>query len=160
MARSLLFHSTMTTLPDARPPTGLTDAEPAFLDALGERLRKVIGWLYEGFSSAAVRAYVLVVGVKTLWGRAALFAVPVLALPPLAIAAGLVHHVYFDRSGLPTLDAFVRFEPPTIGEVLDARGKVLIELAREYRRVVSYDEVPLILRQAILATEDKNFFSH
>jgi membrane peptidoglycan carboxypeptidase len=37
---------------------------------------------------------------------------------------------------------------------------VLIELAREYRRVVSYDEVTLILRQAILATEDKNFFSH
>jgi hypothetical protein len=68
--------------------------------------------------------------------------------------------VYFDRSGLPSLDAFVRFEPPTIGEVHDARGKVLIELAREYRRVVSYDEVPLILRQAILATEDKNFFSH
>jgi penicillin-binding protein 1A len=37
---------------------------------------------------------------------------------------------------------------------------MLIELAREYRRVVSYDEVPVILRQAILATEDKNFFSH
>ena len=30
---------------------------------------------------------------------------------------------------------------------------MLIELAREYRRVVTYDEVPLILRQAILAAE-------
>ena len=79
---------------------------------------------------------------------------------PLLAAAGLVHHVYFDRSGLPDLEPFIRFEPPTIGEVYDARGKVLIELAREYRRVVSYDEVPLILRQAILAAEDKNFFSH
>ena len=37
---------------------------------------------------------------------------------------------------------------------------MLIELAREYRRVVSYDEVPPILRHAILAAEDKNFFSH
>jgi membrane carboxypeptidase/penicillin-binding protein len=37
---------------------------------------------------------------------------------------------------------------------------VLIELAREHRRVVSWDEMPLILRQAILAAEDKNFFSH
>jgi penicillin-binding protein 1A len=84
-------------------------------------------------------------------------------LPPGADAApgaGLVHEIYFDRSGLPDLEAFLRFEPPTTGQVRDARGEVLIELAREYRRVVSYDEVPSILRQAILAAEDKNFLSH
>jgi penicillin-binding protein 1A len=98
--------------------------------------------------------------LRARWGRAALFAVPVLALPPLGLAGGLAHHVYFDRSGLPSIDAFVRFEPPTTGQVRDARGELLIELAREYRRVVTYDEVPPILRQAILATEDKNFFSH
>src|SRR6185295_5050697 len=60
----------------------------------------------------------------------------------------------------PDLDSFLRFEPPTIGEIYDDRGKVLIQLAREYRRVVSYDEIPLILREAILSAEDKNFFSH
>jgi penicillin-binding protein 1A len=76
------------------------------------------------------------------------------------VAAGFVHHVYFDRRGLPDLDSFLRFEPPAIGEIYDDRGKVLIELAREYRRVVSYDDVPVILRQAILAAEDRNFFSH
>ena len=37
---------------------------------------------------------------------------------------------------------------------------MLIELAREYRRIVTYDEVPPVLRHAILAAEDKNFFSH
>ena len=86
-----------------------------------------------------------------------------LALPLglfLLLATGLVHRVYFDRSDLPDLEAFLRFEPPTIGVVYDGRGQVLIELAREYRRVVSYDEVPFILREAILAAEDKNFFSH
>ena len=36
----------------------------------------------------------------------------------------------------------------------------MIQLAREYRRVVTYDEVPLVMRQAILAAEDKNFHSH
>jgi len=93
--------------------------------------------------------------------RAALLAV---ALPPVALllftGAWLVHHVYFGRAGLPDLDSFIRFELPTTGVVRDVHGKVLIELAREYRRVVTYDEVPLILRQAILAAEDKNFFSH
>ncbi len=85
-------------------------------------------------------------------------------LAPVALflvpAVWLVHHVYFDRSGLPNLESFIRFEPPTTGVVRDAHGTVLIELAREYRRVVTYDEVPPILRQAILAAEDRSFFSH
>ena len=77
-------------------------------------------------------------------------------LPPVA----LVFHVYVDCSGLPDLGPFIRFETPRIGEVYDARGNVLIELAREYRRTVSYDQVPKVLRDAILAAEDKNFLSH
>jgi penicillin-binding protein 1A len=98
--------------------------------------------------------------LRSAWSRRAVrFGVPPLALL-LLLAAGTVHHVYFDRSGLPDLESFLRFEPPRIGEIYDDQGKVLIELAREYRRVVSYDEVPPILREAILAAEDKNFFSH
>jgi penicillin-binding protein 1A len=61
---------------------------------------------------------------------------------------------------LPDIEPFIRFTPPAIGEVYDARGAVLIRLAREYRRVVSYDEVPPVLRHAILSAEDKNFFTH
>jgi len=83
-----------------------------------------------------------------------------LSLLLLLLATALIHHVYFDRSSLPDLEPFIRFEPPTTGMVYDAQGKVLIELAGEYRKVVSYDDVPVILRQAILAAEDKNFFSH
>jgi penicillin-binding protein 1A len=71
----------------------------------------------------------------------------------------LVHHINFDRGDLPELAPFVLFQPPTTGEVTDARGEVVIQPAREYRRVVTYDEVPLVVRQAILAAEDKNFHS-
>ena len=86
---------------------------------------------------------------------------PLLALLLLVLATGkLAHHIYFDRSGLPDLEPFIRFELSTVGKVYDARGTVLVELAREYRRVVSYDEVPPVLRHAILAAEDKNFFAH
>ena len=66
----------------------------------------------------------------------------------LLLSAGFIHHVYFDRSGLPDIERFIRFELPTTGKVYDTQGKVLIEVAREYRRVVSYDEVPVIVRQA------------
>ena len=78
----------------------------------------------------------------------------------LLLAAALAHHVYFDRRGLPDLEPFLRFEPPAIGEIYDDRGLVLIQMAREYRRVVPYEGVPAVLRDAILAAEDRNFFSH
>ena len=84
-----------------------------------------------------------------------------MVLLPLVLATGgVVHHIYVDRSGVPDLAPFIRFELPTIGKVYDAQGMVLVELAREYRQVVSYEEVPPVLRQAILSAEDKNFFTH
>jgi penicillin-binding protein 1A len=93
--------------------------------------------------------------------RAVLLAVAFLPVVLILFpGAWLVYHVYFDRTGMPDLESFIRFEPPTTGVVRDVHGTVLIELAREYRQVVTYDEVPLILRQAIMAAEDNRFFSH
>jgi len=97
---------------------------------------------------------------RSIWARRGVLATASLLVLTLLPVSRLVHEIYFDRSDLPDLEAFLRFEPPTIGAIRDTRGEVLIELAREYRRVVSYDEVPPILRQAILAAEDKNFLSH
>jgi len=91
---------------------------------------------------------------------AALVSLVVLVVLPLALSIGLLHRLYFDRSDLPNLDAFIRFEPPAIGEVRDTQGQVLIELATEYRRILAFEDVPPIVRQAILSAEDKNFFSH
>ena len=87
-----------------------------------------------------------------------------LALAPVVLAflptVAIGYHLYFDQRDLPDLEPLIRFEVPTTGQVFDARGKILITLAVEHRQVVSYHEVPVILRQAILAAEDKNFFSH
>ena len=70
------------------------------------------------------------------------------------------YHVYFDRSDLPDIEPFARFEFPTIGTVYDANGQPLIELAKEYRKITKYQDIPPIVRDAIIATEDKRFFSH
>src|ERR1051326_8041876 len=83
-----------------------------------------------------------------------------LAYVLLIPVVGLVHHIYFDRRLLPDFEAFIRFEIDATGRIRDARGEVLVEVARENRRVVTYDEIPAVLRDAILAAEDKNFFSH
>ena len=69
-------------------------------------------------------------------------------------------HIYFNRRNLPDLGPFTRFEFSTIGHVYDAGGRPLMELAREYRDIARYEDIPPIVRQAILAAEDKRFFSH
>jgi penicillin-binding protein 1A len=79
-----------------------------------------------------------------------------LLLPP----AGVLGYVYLNDDNLPDLESFIRFELPTTGMILDAEGELLIEVAREYRRRIEYDDLPRILRQAILAAEDRDFFSH
>lgn len=77
-----------------------------------------------------------------------------------SIVGATFHYVYFDRTNLPDVKPFIRFEVPTIGHVYDANGLPLIELAREYRQIITYEDIPPVVRHAILATEDRNFFSH
>ena len=71
-----------------------------------------------------------------------------------------LHHVFFNRESLPDLGPFTRFEFPSIGHVYDTNGEALIELAREYRRITQFADIPPVVREAILAVEDKRFFSH
>jgi penicillin-binding protein 1A len=71
-----------------------------------------------------------------------------------------LHYIYLNRHDLPDLSSFTRFEVPTIGHVYDANGQPLIELAREYRQITPYDDIPPVVRDAIIAAEDKHFFSH
>ena len=79
----------------------------------------------------------------------------------LVLSLGLIaHHIYFDRDNLPSLEPFIQFELPAVGKVYDVNGGVLFELAREYRRSVKFDELPPVVRDAIVSAEDKNFFSH
>jgi penicillin-binding protein 1A len=131
------------------------EAAPA---ALGRRIRRA--------GAAAARrlrpgAEAVARRLRAAWShRTVRIGSPVVATLMLLPPAALVQHVYFDRSDLPDLAPFLLFQPPTTGEVTDARGEVVIQLAREYRRVVTYDEVPLVMRHAILAAEDKNFDSH
>jgi len=77
-----------------------------------------------------------------------------------ALLAASIHHIYFDRDDLPDIKAFTRFEFPTIGRVYDTSEVPLIELARERRQITRYEDIPPVVREAILAAEDKNFFSH
>jgi penicillin-binding protein 1A len=77
----------------------------------------------------------------------------------ILVAVGF-QYVYFNRTNLPGLQAFTRFDLPTTGHIYDVNGRPLIEMASEHRRISTYEDIPPIVRDAILAAEDKNFFSH
>jgi len=93
-----------------------------------------------------------------LLAGAALVAIVSVAAPLAALAA--LHHIYFDRGDLPDLGPLTRFEFPTIGHIYDTNSQPLIELAREHRQITQYGDIPPIVRDAILAAEDRRFFSH
>ena len=98
------------------------------------------------------RGVLIVLAMAGLAGAASLGAA--------VLAASAIHHVYFDRRNLPDLGPLTRFEFPAVGHIYDIHQEPLIELAREYRDITRYADIPPVVRDAILAAEDKRFFSH
>jgi len=73
-------------------------------------------------------------------------------LPQLA-AAGLF-------SGIPSADSIANFRPPASTRILDCRGRVIFDFFQEKRRPVPLESIPVCLRKAVVAVEDKRFYSH
>lgn len=71
----------------------------------------------------------------------------------------LVWYLYLDRSDMPNIDTFIK-SSSTVGQVHDINGRVVIELATEYRRIVPFEKIPPHVRDAILAAEDTRFFNY
>jgi len=61
---------------------------------------------------------------------------------------------------LPLISALDNYSPHTITRVLDRNGQVVGDFAVERRVVVSYQQIPDQLRNAIVAAEDAGFFDH
>ena len=111
-------------------------------------------------SLSAARKIRSIRSVRLRWKRGIVTLLVCTTVITAALVAVGFHHIYFDRTNLPDIGPFARFEFSTIGHVYDANDQPLIEMAREYRRNIKYEDIPPIVRDAILATEDKNFFTH
>jgi penicillin-binding protein 1A len=83
------------------------------------------------------------------------------ALFVAAALGGTLSGVLFAYSDdLPEVSALDNYTPNTITRVLGRDGALVGEFAVERRVVVRYDDIPVTLRQAILAAEDAGFFDH
>jgi penicillin-binding protein 1A len=135
--------------------------------------QRVAGWARAATSEARTWPGAIASTARRWWARASSFAWrhPALAwsgagvlavagtvmlVPVLLVAV----HVYGNRANLPDPGPFVRFEFLATGHVYDANGHPLIELAREHRIITRYEDIPQVVRNAVVSTEDKRFFSH
>ena len=85
----------------------------------------------------------------------------VIALFLVAALLGTASGVLFAFVGdLPQISALDDYAPATITKVLGRDGSVVGEFAIERRQVVTYDQIPVILRNAIISAEDADFFRH
>ena len=61
---------------------------------------------------------------------------------------------------VPSIDALTDYQPKIPLRVYTADGALIGEFGEERRAVVRIDDVPAVMKQAILAAEDERFYQH
>lgn len=99
--------------------------------------------------------------------------------PPAAAETGRLGHLFFGllvlvaaivgagvglllvySTDLPQVEELERYRPSSITELYDDHGRVIGSFALQRRVIASYDDYPQILRDALISTEDKEFYRH
>ncbi|PYV98448.1 MAG: penicillin-binding protein [Acidobacteria bacterium] len=61
---------------------------------------------------------------------------------------------------LPQVDQLQHYRPSSITELYDDQGQIIGSFALQRRVVASYDDLPQVLRDALISIEDKEFYRH
>ena len=78
------------------------------------------------------------------------------------VGAGIFGFYTYNRltGDLPKISRISDYEPKAVSQLLADDGSLIAEIYDEQRYPVKFEEIPLIVRQAFLAAEDANFYSH
>jgi len=96
------------------------------------------------------------VGGRKVMGRV-LFGLLLLLSALVGATAGLLL-VY--STDLPQVEQLEHYRPSSITELYDDHGQVIGSFALQRRVVASYTDFPPFLREALISTEDKDFYRH
>lgn len=83
--------------------------------------------------------------------------IAILMAAALFIGAGSVLWIL---RNLPSIESLKNYRPPVITEVFDMNGEKVGEFFKERRIVTPLEDIPLLLRQAFVASEDDKFYEH
>ena len=67
---------------------------------------------------------------------------------------------YFLRLDLPDVRALEDYNPPVMSRVLAADDSTVATFAEQRRVMIDYHDIPLSFQQALISTEDSNYYRH
>lgn len=76
-----------------------------------------------------------------------------------AVAVGAAVVWTYSRD-LPSYAQLSSYEPPTISRIFSTEGDLIDEFAKERRLFSPIEEIPAVVKQAVISAEDKNFYTH
>jgi penicillin-binding protein 1A len=91
------------------------------------------------------------------WFSRVVFGVLVIVAAAFGAASGLIF-VY--QSELPEVRALEDYRPDTVTELYADDGQQIGTFSLQRRILVSYDQIPAVLRDAVLSAEDQHFYEH
>ncbi|WP_037295677.1 PBP1A family penicillin-binding protein [Roseobacter sp. AzwK-3b] len=94
--------------------------------------------------------------IGTFFGT--IFSLMTLGLMMVALSVGAVLHIY--GQDLPSHESLANYTPPTISRIYSGEGRVIDEFARERRLFTPAEDIPVMVKQAFISAEDKNFYQH
>lgn len=83
-----------------------------------------------------------------------------LPLAAAAVVGGIAGVGVAAAIHMPRVEALADFRPGQISRLYDREGEVFATFARQRRVLLDEGEVPEVLRQALIAVEDANFYQH
>jgi len=94
-----------------------------------------------------------------LWyGFLALFSLGMIGL--VVGIGGAVYAISYYGRDLPDYSALKDYDPPVVTRIYAGDGRLLSEFATEKRIFTPVETIPAIVKNAFIAAEDKNFYSH
>jgi len=87
-----------------------------------------------------------------------LIALAVAGVIALAVGSGYLYFTYI--RDLPDIGSVQNFSPPVVSEVFASDGTRIGEFWTERRLLVPYEEIPPLVINAFVASEDSRFFEH
>jgi len=72
----------------------------------------------------------------------------------------ILAYIFYLSVDLPSIEQLENYDPDLVTRIYSADGKLLNELYYEKRVFVELDQIPMVMRSAVIAKEDQRFYSH
>jgi penicillin-binding protein 1A len=98
--------------------------------------------------------------VKSLASKLLLFAAAMTLSFAVIVAAGISGAYLFVQPSLPSIEDMRRIELQVPLRVYSRDGQVIAQIGEQRRLPVTFEQIPVVVRQAFIAAEDEGFFEH